>query len=301
MRPLTQEESVEGSVAPFVGGLLTGLREGVEAALIIGILAGYLVKIGRADRLVSVWVGVVAAVFLSLIAAILIYAAAGGLTGPAELLFEAIATLAAAVVVTWMLFWMRRQATTLGGELRKGIDAAITNAPVTGIALLAFTAVIREGLETAIFLIGQAAAVGQVGGATAVLAGAVVGLALAIAVGISIFRLGARLNLGRFFTWTGSALIVIAAGLLAHGVHELIEIGMLPALMNPVYDLSAYLPDDAGVGLFARAIFGYRAAPELLTLLAQATYLVLGLIFYVRPTRAAAQAISDRVAPAATS
>ena len=123
---------MEGSAAPFVGGLLTGLREGVEAALIIGILAGYLVKIGRADRLVSVWVGVAAAVFLSLIAAILIYAAAGGLTGPAELLFEAIATLAAAVVVTWMLFWMRRQATTLGGELRKGVDAAITNAPVTG-------------------------------------------------------------------------------------------------------------------------------------------------------------------------
>ena len=100
---------------------------------------------------------------------------------------------------------------------------------------------------------------------------------------------------------TGVQTCALPICLLAHGAHELIEIGMLPALMNPVYDLSAYLPDDTGVGLFARAVFGYRAAPELLTLLAQATYLVLGLIFYVRPTRAAAQVNSDRVAPAATS
>jgi len=270
-------------IAPFTGGLLTGLREGVEAALIVGIIAGYLVKIGRADRLVVIWVGVGLAVLTSSVVGIGIFVTFGALEGDAEKIFEAGAMLLASAVVTWMLFWMRRQAASMSGELRQGIDKALIAAPLLGVGGLAFTAVIREGIETSLFLIGQAAAVTTTGDAIWVFLGALSGLAVAVGIGAAIFKFGTRLNLQRFFSWTGVALILIAAGLLSHGVHELIELGLLPPLANEVYNLSAQLPDTEGIGLFLRAVAGYSAAPELLTLIVHATYLCVGLFFYLRP------------------
>ena len=270
-------------VAPFTGGLLTGLREGVEAALIVGIIAGYLVKIGRADRLFVIWAGVGLAVLTSTVVGIGIFVMFGALEGDAEKIFEATAMLLASAVVTWMLFWMRRQAASMSGELRQGIDKALIAAPLLGVGGLAFTAVIREGIETSLFLIGQAAAVATTGDAIWVFLGALSGLAVAVGIGAAIFKFGTRLNLQRFFSWTGVALILIAAGLLSHGVHELIELGLLPPLANEVYNLSAQLPDTEGIGLFLRAVAGYSAAPELLTLIVHATYLCVGLFFYLRP------------------
>ena len=270
-------------IAPFTGGLLTGLREGVEAALIVGIIAGYLVKIGRADRLFVIWAGVGLAVLTSTVVGIGIFVTFGALEGDAEKIFEAGAMLLASAVVTWMLFWMRRQAASMSGELRQGIDKALIAAPLLGVGGLAFTAVIREGIETSLFLIGQAAAVTTTGDAIWVFLGALSGLAVAVGIGAAIFKFGTRLNLQRFFSWTGVALILIAAGLLSHGVHELIELGLLPPLANEVYNLSAQLPDTEGIGLFLRAVAGYSAAPELLTLIVHATYLCVGLFFYLRP------------------
>jgi high-affinity iron transporter len=270
-------------VAPFTGGLLTGLREGVEAALIVGIIAGYLVKIGRADRLFVIWAGVGLAVLTSTVVGIGIFVTFGALEGDAEKIFEAAAMLLASAVVTWMLFWMRRQAASMSGELRQGVDKALVSAPLLGLGGLAFTAVIREGIETSLFLIGQAAAVATTGDAVWVVLGAIAGLALAVGIGAAIFKFGARLNLQRFFSWTGAALIIIAAGLLSHGVHELIELGLLPPLANEVYNLSAQLPDSEGIGLFLRAVAGYSAAPELLTLLVHVAYLCVGLFLYLRP------------------
>jgi len=281
---------VEGSLAPLIGGLLTGLREGVESALIVGILAGYLVKIGRRDRLGSVWVGVFLALLVSLLGGAAIFALSGGLDGSGEQVFEGVAALAAAVVVTRMLLWMRQQSAALGGELRRGIDTALSSAPTTGIALLAFTAVIREGLESATFLVGQASIARPDGGSAAVLVGAVTGAALAAGIGWAIFRLGARLNLGRFFAWTGVALIIIAAGLIARGVGELVGLGLLPPVALPLYDIRKTLPDDAGIGLFLHAIVGYRAAPDALSLIAQGAYLVVGITLFLRSApRSAAQ------------
>ena len=270
-------------VAPFTGGLLTGLREGVEAALIVGIIAGYLVKIGRADRLFVIWAGVGLAVLTSTVVGIGIFVTFGALEGDAEKTFEALAMLLASAVVTWMLFWMRRQAVSMSGELRQGVDKALVAAPLLGLGGLAFTAVIREGIETSLFLIGQAAAVATTGDAVWVVLGAIAGLALAVGIGAAIFKFGARLNLQRFFSWTGAALIIIAAGLLSHGVHELIGLGLLPPLANEVYNLSAQLPDSEGIGLFLRAVAGYSAAPELLTLLVHVAYLCVGLFLYLRP------------------
>ena len=272
---------MESSLAPLIGGLLTGLREGVESALIVGILAGYLVKIGRGDRLGSVWIGVALALLVSLVGGIAIFSLSGGLDGAGEQAFEGVAALAAAAVVTSMLLWMRRQSAALGGELRRGIDAALSGAPRRGIALLAFTAVIREGLESATFLVGQASIARPDGGSAAVLAGALIGGMMAAGIGWATFRLGARLDLGRFFTWTGAALIVIAAGLIARGLGELVGLGLLPPIAAPLYDLRSVLPDDAGIGLFLHAIVGYRADPDALSIAAQSAYLVVGLRLYL--------------------
>lgn len=274
---------MENIIAPFTSGLLTGLREGVEAALIVGIIAGYLVKIGRGDRLFVIWTGVGLAVLASALIGAGIFATFGALEGAAEKAFEATAMLVASAVVTWMLFWMRRQAASLSGELREGIDRALVSAPLLGLGGLAFTAVIREGIETSLFLIGQAAAVASNGAGAWVFFGAVVGLAIAVGIGAAIFKFGTRLNLQRFFQWTGAALIVIAAGLLSHGVHELIGLGLLPPLATDVYNLTAALPDTEGIGLFLRAVAGYSAAPELLTLAVHVAYLSIGLLLYLRP------------------
>jgi len=279
---------MESTIAWGFGGLLTGLREGVEAALIVGIIASYLVKIGRADRLGSVWLGVVAAILASAAVGVFAFVALGSLQGTVEQIFAGVTSLLAVVILTYMLFWMRKQAITLGADLRKGVDRAVASTSVLGLVLLAFTAVIREGIETALFLLGQTTAASGEG--LAVVLGALIGLLIAAGIGVLIFRVGMRLNLSAFFSVTGAALVVIASGLLSYGVHELIEVGLLPGLITPVYDISAILPHKEGIGQFLRAIVGYSSTPELTTLLAQGTYLVLGLLFYVRPVRRAAAA-----------
>jgi high-affinity iron transporter len=285
---------VESFFAWGFGGLLTGLREGVEAALIVGIIASYLVKIGRGDRLSSVWLGVAAAVAASATIGVLAFLLLGSLQGTAEKIFAGSASLLAVVILTYMLFWMRKQAITLGAELRSGVDRAVASTSVLGLSLLAFTAVIREGIETALFLLGQTTAAADQG--LSVVVGAFIGLLIAAGIGVLIFRAGLRLNLSAFFNVTGAALVVIASGLLSYGVHEFIELGLLPALINPVYDISAILPHKEGIGQFLRAIVGYSSTPELTTLLAQGAYLIFGLFFYVRPVRRAA---ADRAAAGA--
>ena len=279
---------MESVIAWGFGGLLTGLREGVEAALIVGIIASYLVKIGRADRLASVWFGVAAAVLASAAVGVFAFVALGSLQGTAEQIIAGTTSLLAVVILTYMLFWMRKQAITLGADLRSGVDRAVASTSVLGLTLLAFTAVIREGFETALFLLGQTTA--AAGEGLAVVLGAVVGLLIAAGIGVLIFRAGLRLNLSSFFNLTGAALVVIASGLLSYGVHEFIEVGLLPALINPVYDISAILPHKEGIGQFLRAIVGYSSTPELTTLLAQGAYLLFGLFYYVRPVRRAAAA-----------
>jgi high-affinity iron transporter len=279
---------MESVIAWGFGGLLTGLREGVEAALIVGIIASYLVKIGRADRLASVWFGVAAAIASSIAIGVLAFVLLGSLQGTAEQIFAGTASLLAVVILTYMLFWMRKQAVTLGAELRGGVDRAVASTSMLGLSLLAFTAVIREGIETALFLLGQTTAASGEG--LSVVLGAFVGLLIAAGIGVLIFRAGLRLNLSAFFNVTGAALVVIASGLLSYGVHEFIEVGLLPALINPVYDISAILTHKEGIGQFLRAIVGYSSTPELTTLLAQGAYLLFGLFFYVRPVRRAAAA-----------
>jgi len=287
-------------VAALTSGLVTGLREGVEAALIIAIIGAYLAKTGNRSQFPLVFLGAGTAIGLSAILGILLYVTVGGFEEPYEQLFEAATLIAAASVVTWMLFWMRRQARSVKGELQAAVDRAIDKGSVRALAVLAFIAVIREGLETSLFLVGQANSAEQ--GAIWVLVGALIGLAIAAVLGVGFYHGSRRLNLSTFFRWTGVALIFIAAGLLSSAVHELIEIGVITFGTQPAFDVSGVLPHDAAsgnlLGQFLRAIFGYSATPEVTTFVVWLTYVVVVLYLFLRPMKPVAQAAAPKSAAA---
>lgn len=286
-------------------GLLTGLREGVEAALIVSIILAYLGRTGNARHFGRIWIGTVAALALSSAVGLALFLTIGGLTPPAEQYFEGSAMLLAAGVVTWMLFWMRRTSANIRGELHSGIDRALTDGSLWGLSVLAFTAVIREGIETSLFLLGQVTAASDAqAGAISTLVGALLGIGVAVVLGYGFYR-GARvLNLGTFFRWTGIALVFIAAGLVSHAAHEYIDAGLITFGTATAFDISGVLPHaaDGGslLGQMLRAIFGYTATPEWTTLIAWVGYLAAVLFLYLRPMRPATPAPVSGREPAAT-
>jgi len=295
-------------IGSFTSGLLTGLREGVEAALIVSIVLAYLAKTGNRQYFRRIIAGTAAAVLLSLVAGIALFVTIGEFQAPYEQIFEGVTMLVAAAVVTWMLFWMRRQSMSVRSELHAAMDRVLTDGGATGLTLLAFTAVIREGLETALFLVGQATSAAT--GAASVLVGALVGLVIASLIGVGFYRGAQVINLRTFFRWTGIALIFIAGGLLSRAVHEFIEIGWVTFGTATAFDLSAFLPHEpiegapAGVALlvgqFLRALLGYTSQPEITTFVAWITYVVGVLALYLRPVtpRSAAPArTEDRPEP----
>ena len=267
----------------FSSGFLTGLREGVEAALIVAIVLAYLVRTGNGRHAAKIWLGALAAVVASLVVGVTLFVTVGGLEQPYEQIFEGATMLVAAAVVTWMLFWMRRQAMSVKGDLQAAVDRVLTEGTAWGLSLLAFTAVIREGLETSLFLVGQANSADA--GASSVIVGAVAGLAVAAIIGWGLYSGSRRVNLAAFFRWTGVALIFIAAGLLSHAVHEFIEVGVIGFGTAIAFDISATLPHGEGIGQFLRAIFGYSATPEVTTLVVHVAYLVVILGLYLRPVK----------------
>jgi high-affinity iron transporter len=224
----------------------------------------------------------------SLILGVVIFFTVGELETPYEQLFEAGAMLLAASVLTWMLFWMRRQARSVRGELHAAVDRAIDNGSATALAILAFVAVIREGVETSLFLTGQAAAASADGGAIWVLIGAVIGIAIAALLGVGFYHGSRRINLATFFRWTGVALVFIAAGLLSHAVHEFIEIGVINIGTQTLFDISSTLPhegDSSILGQMLAALFGYTSSPEVITFVVWLTYIVVVLTLFLRPVK----------------
>jgi high-affinity iron transporter len=276
-------------VGAFTSGLLTGLREGVEAALILAIICAYLARTGNRRHFPKIFAGAGLAVVLSALLGIAIYVTVGSFQEPYEQLFEAATLILAAGVVTWMLFWMRRQASSVKGELQAAVDRALTDGSATALAFLAFVAVIREGVETSLFLVGQAATASATGGAIWVLIGALIGLMIAAVLGVGFYHGSRRLNLATFFRWTGVALVFIAAGLLGHAVHELIEIGVITFGTQTLFDVYAILPhDEEGgslIGQFLAALFGYTSTPEITTFVVWLSYVVVVLTLYLRPVK----------------
>ena len=285
-------------VGSFTSGLLTGLREGVEAALIVSIILAYLARTGNRRHFPKIWAGTAAAVAISLLAGVALFVTIGGFEEPYEQIFEGITMLLAAIVVTWMLFWMRRQSASVKNELHAAVDRAVSDGGAIGLALLAFTAVIREGLETALFLVGQATSADAA--APLVLLGALLGLGIAVLLGVGFYRGARTLNLRTFFRWTGIGLIFIAGGLLSQAVHEFVEVGWITIGTSTLFDASATLPHKAIegapgglvllVGQFMRALFGYTSQPEVITFAVWLTYVVVTLVLFLRPVRLPAKA-----------
>jgi high-affinity iron transporter len=269
----------------FSSGALTGLREGVEAALIVSIICAYLGRTGNRDSFPRVFVGAGLAGVLSAVLGVGLFVTVGSFQEPYEQLFEATTLLLAAAVVTWMLFWMRRQAASVKSELQAAVDRALSGGSATALAALAFVAVLREGIETSLFLVGQAASADQ--GAPAVLLGAIVGLGVAFLLGVGFYHGSRRINLGTFFRWTGIGLVFIAGGLVAKAMHELIEISVITFGNGVLFDLSSVLPHEPGggnlLGQFLHMLFGYTATPEATTFVAWLVYVVVVLSLFLRP------------------
>jgi len=274
----------------LVTGLLTGIREGVEAALVVSIILAYLARTGNRRHFGPIWLGTGLAILLSIAVGAALWITIHELRTPAEQIFEGSALLLAAAVVTWMLFWMRRTSATASATLRAAVDRSLTSGSVWALGALAFTAVIREGIETSLFLLGQATAASRAEtGALSVLTGAFVGLGIAAALGLGFYRGVRLLNLKTFFSWTGVALIFVAAGLVASAVHEFIEIGWISLGSATAFDISGLLPHEGGgigvVGQLLHVLFGYTSTPEWTTLAAWAAYLTVVLVLYLRPVK----------------
>lgn len=253
------------------------LREGLEAALIVGIVAAYLVKIGRRDALSKVVLGVGAAVGLSVAIGFIVTLTIEELPEIVQATAEGIAALVAVGVLTWMLFWMRRQGRALKGELEHGVDLALTEGSTLALVALAFVAVIREGVETVLFLIPVLSFQGT---GVDTLVGGILGLAVAVGVGFAIFGLGIRVNLRRFFTATGVVLIFVSAGLVAYAIHEFGEAGII-ANAGVALDMSGVLPDGTPLAQVLRGLFGYRSMPTPLEALGYIVYVVPVLILFI--------------------
>ncbi|MEO8107573.1 MAG: iron uptake transporter permease EfeU [Actinomycetes bacterium] len=265
----------------MLAAFLITLREGLEAALIVSILIAYLVKTDRHDAVRFVWVGVGAAAVFSLTVGGSLALAADSLPENAQSAFEGVMALLAVAFVTWMIFWMARNARQLKGTLHSHVDKA-TDAGAGAVAAMAFIAVSREGFETALFLWSSLQTTG--GGWLAVLGG-VLGMVAAIALGLLIYRGALRINLGTFFAWTGAALVIVAAGVFAYGIHELQAAGLLPGGDAIAFDISATLPYDSVQYAFMHGILSLRTVPSWLEIVAWFGYLVPTMWLFFRTIR----------------
>jgi high-affinity iron transporter len=303
--------------ATFLATFLIGLREGLEAALVVGILVAYLTRMGRRDVLPRLWAGVALAVALAVAIGAVLTFGAYALTFTAQELIGGLLSLLAVAMVTWMIFWMQRTARTMKASLEGGVDRALATGGLWGIVLIGFVSVAREGIETTLLLWSM---VQSFGATPAALLGALVGLAVAVVLGWLLARGMVRLNLRGFFTWTGAFLVVVAAGVLAYAIHDLQEAGALPgpftasAVIDPVtgsaavgwgafptgwaFDLSAVIAPGGPLAVILQATIGFMPQMTWLQVVAWAVYVVVVGAFFVRGVRAGATRRSPSSSPA---
>ncbi|MGI8612552.1 MAG: iron uptake transporter permease EfeU [Nocardioidaceae bacterium] len=265
----------------MLANLLIGLREGLEASLVVGILVAYLVKSGRRRLVRHVWIGVTVAVALSIGFGAFLTFTSRTLTFAAQETFAGTLSIVAVGFVTWMIFWMRRTARFIKAELEGKLDSAIAMGPVA-LVIVAFLAVGREGLETSLFIWSAAQATS---GGPSPFIGATAGLLAAVVLG-TLFYFGAlRINLAKFFTYTGAFLVLVAAGVLAYGVHDLQEGRALPGFANKAFDVSSTLPLDSWFGSILKGAFNYNPTPTVLEMVVWVGYLVPVMIVFLWPQR----------------
>ncbi|MDO8567134.1 MAG: iron uptake transporter permease EfeU [Dehalococcoidales bacterium] len=263
----------------MLSAFLITLREGLEAALVIGIILAYLGRTGNRQAFRPVWLGTSLGMAASVIAGGAIYLLAGEFSGRAEMVFEGVTLLVAAGVLTWMIFWMRNQAVNIKDHLHAQIQSALTSGSSLGLVTLAFVVVVREGIEASLFLF---AATRVPESPVLFTAGGLMGLAGAALIGYTIYKGTSRLNLRTFFNVTSIVLIVFAAGLLAHGFGEFHEAGIIPPVVEHVWDTNHILVQDSTPGRFLATIIGYEASPSLVQAAAYFAYLVVAMSIYFR-------------------
>lgn len=259
---------------------LLSLREGLEAALIVSLTLSVLARTRREDLLPAAWLGVALAAALSMLTALVLGWIGAELEGVAEEIFEGTTMIVAAGLLTWMILWMRAQGRQLEQQLEANVRRAALEGHRRAVFAISFLAVLREGVETALFLTAAAFRADAAG----TLIGGLGGLVASVILGWGLYTTALRLDIRRFFRLTGFLLLLFAAGLVAHGVHEFNEAGLIPALAAPVWDLSWVLGEETLAGGLLKALFGYNADPSLTEATAYVGYLVI-LAFALRPAR----------------
>jgi high-affinity iron transporter len=267
----------------MLANFLIGLREGLEAALVVSILIAYLVKTGRTDRIRRVWAGVLVAIALSVGFGAVLTFTSSTMSFEAQEAFGGLMSICAVGLVTWMIFWMRRTGRHLKRELEGKMAAALDVGPLA-LIVIAFVSVAREGIETSLFIWSTT----QATSGTQPFLGAVLGLLTATALGYLIYRSAIQINLAKFFQYTGAGLVVVAAGVLAYGLHDLQEAGWLPGLTSTVFDVSAQVPLSSWYGALLKGAFNWNPAPTHIELTAWAVYLVTVMTAFLWPARSTA-------------
>jgi len=262
------------------GNYLIGLREGLEASLVVCILIAYLVKTDRRDALKPIWIGIGVAIALALGFGCALEFGSQEMTFKAQEALGGSLSIVAVGLVTWMVFWMRRTARHLKKELHGKLDAAL--AMGTGaLVATAFLAVGREGLETALFVWASVHAASD--GTPRPLIGVALGLATAVLLGWLFYRGALKINLAKFFTWTGGMLVVVAAGVLAYGVHDLQEADFIPGLTSLAFDISSTIDPTSWYGTLLKGVFNFQPDPTVLQVTVWALYLVPTLAIFLAP------------------
>lgn len=265
----------------MLANYLIGLREGLEASLVVVILIAWLVKTDRRSLLPKIWTGAGIAVAVSLAFGCLLTFGPKGLTVRAQEAIGGVLSIIAAGFVTWMVVWMARSARGLSGELRAAVDRAASGRGRGGLVVLAMLAVGREGLETAMFLWAATNAAQSGGSSWLPLTGALLGIATAVALGWLSYAGVLKLNLGKFFTWTGGILVLIAGGVLAYGVHDLQEAELVPGLNTHAWDFSGVIAPDSVPAVIARGIFNFSPAPTVAEVIVWTLYVAVVMTVFV--------------------
>ncbi|WP_282571559.1 iron uptake transporter permease EfeU [Neorhizobium turbinariae] len=271
-----------GKVTPTFAPFLIMLREGIEAALIVGIVAGYLRRTGRSAWMPAVWIGILLAVSLSLLVGAALQFANAQFPQKLQEGFEAAVGLIAVVVLVSMVFWMKKAARSIKNELQDSVEAALSSGSSgTGLILMVFFAVAREGLESVFFLL----AIFQQSAGPAAPLSALAGLLVSIAIGYIIYAFGIRLNLKRFFRWTGIFILFVAAGLLSAVVRSLHEAGLWNMLQERAYDMSGIVSQHGMIGTVLSGLLNYQESPAVGEVIVYLAFLLITLALFLAPQK----------------
>ncbi|MFZ3062154.1 MAG: FTR1 family protein [Actinomycetota bacterium] len=261
---------------------LITLREGFEIALIIGIILAVLRKSEHLSLFRYVWIALATALITSLLAGGLIFAVGFSLEGRAEEIFEGSAMFLAVIVLTYMIFWMKIHAPGLRKKLEERLGEALERRSAIALFSLAFVVVLREGIETVLFMFSVTRTATPSGSAI----GGILGISAAVLLGYLIYAGATHLNLRTFFRITGILLILVAAGLLARGIHEFEEAKILPALVEHVWNIGFLISEKGVFGSFLKSLIGYTASPSLLQVMLYFAYLTSALSYFLTGQRA---------------